>query len=58
MVVGDRAETDILMAKNEGMYSTLVLSGVEKRENIKIKPDFIIDSIKELPELIINITQQ
>jgi len=50
IIVGDRIETDILFAKNCGVKSALVLSGISKKEDIKeIKPDFVLDSIVNLP---------
>jgi len=51
--VGDRLETDIQFAKRSGIKSVLVLTGVSRKEDIKeIKPDFVIDTVNELPELL------
>ena len=53
LMVGDRLETDILMAKQEGLKSCFVLSGVSRREEIEktgLTPDYIIESIAELPK--------
>ncbi|MBC7222380.1 HAD-IIA family hydrolase [Candidatus Bipolaricaulota bacterium] len=53
-VVGDRLETDIRMAKDHGLLGILVLTGVTKPEDLKrssIKPDYVLESIAELPEL-------
>jgi len=50
VMVGDRPETDILMAERAGLYSILVLSGVTKKENlphIRVKPDAVVDSVKD-----------
>jgi len=54
-LVGDRLYTDILLAKNAGILSVLVLSGETKREDVEfsdIKPDIIVKNIKELLNLI------
>jgi arabinose operon protein AraL len=54
-VIGDRMETDILMAQDFGMNSILVLSGVTKKEDLltekKIKPDYVLTDISELSNL-------
>ncbi len=53
-IVGDRLGTDITAGKRAGLTTILVLSGVSKRRDIvkargmKITPDFVIDSIKDL----------
>lgn len=54
-VVGDRLYTDILSAKNAGVTSICVLSGETTLADIErsdIKPDFILNSIKDLYEII------
>ena len=54
-VVGDRLHTDILAAKNAGVTSICVLSGETTLADIErsdIKPDFILNSIKDLYEII------
>jgi NagD protein len=51
LMVGDRIETDILMARNAGCRSALVLTGVTSREAAEssdIRPDFLLGSIVEL----------
>ncbi len=51
VVLGDRMETDILLAKNVGMYSVLALTGATSRAqltNYNFAPDYIIDSIADL----------
>jgi HAD superfamily hydrolase (TIGR01457 family) len=51
ILIGDRLETDILMAQNNGIRSALVLSGVTKKKQLEIsyiKPDFILNSIGDL----------
>ncbi|MBU0586001.1 HAD-IIA family hydrolase [Candidatus Micrarchaeota archaeon] len=59
VMVGDRIDTDIGMAKNAEIKSVLVLTGVSKKQDLEgkeeIKPDWIIESVSELPELIIKI---
>ena len=55
LMVGDRIETDILMAKQEGLKSCFVLSGVSCREDIEktgLHPNFIVESIAELPGIL------
>lgn len=55
LMVGDRLETDILMAKQEGLKSCFVLSGVSCREEMEetgLKPDFVLDSVAGLPEIL------
>jgi 4-nitrophenyl phosphatase len=50
-MVGDRLTTDILGAKNAGLHTILVLSGVSKLEDIKtqnIQPDFVFADIADL----------
>lgn len=49
--VGDRADTDMLFAKNAGVKSIFVLSGSSKVEDLNgIKPNLILNSVKEIPE--------
>lgn len=51
ILIGDRLETDILMANQNGISSALVLSGVTKKEQLdfnQIKPDFVLNSIADL----------
>lgn len=55
LVVGDRIETDIKFAKNAGLKSVLVLTGISNKghlKKIKEKPDYILESVLCLPELI------
>jgi 4-nitrophenyl phosphatase len=55
-MVGDRLETDIAFAKRGGWRSVLTLSGVSTADTAAshaIKPDHIIESIAELPHLLI-----
>ena len=53
--VGDRLYTDIKVAVNANVDSVCVLSGESSLEDIKnyeSKPTYILDSIKDLPELL------
>lgn len=53
-MVGDRLETDMKMAKENGLLAILTLTGVAKEEDLKkggFSPDFVIPSIAELPKL-------
>ena len=55
VVVGDRIYTDILVGVNAGIISVMVLSGETKMEDLEkysYRPTYIINSIKELPELL------
>ncbi len=55
LMVGDQLSTDILMAKREGMMSALVLTGVSSRAEAmegKISPDFVVESIREIPGVV------
>lgn len=53
-MVGDRLETDIKMGIDYGLNSVLVLTGIANKQLIKesiYKPDFILDSIRDIPNL-------
>ena len=53
-MVGDDIRADICGAKNAGMKAVLVRTGKYHRDALddsKIKPDFIINSIADLPRL-------
>jgi phosphoglycolate/pyridoxal phosphate phosphatase family enzyme len=55
LMVGDRLETDMKMALENGITAVLVLTGVtsEKEvENSDIKPDFVVQNIGELRSLL------
>ncbi len=55
ITIGDRLETDIRFARNAGIKSILVFTGISQREDIeksRDKPDYVLKSIKELPGLI------
>ena len=53
MVVGDRPETDLALGVSEGWETILVLSGVtESAAGVAPPPDYIVDSIAEIPGLV------
>lgn len=57
LLVGDRLSTDIRMGKESKIQTILVLSGVTSQADIaesSIKPDYVIDNLTFLPQLIEN----
>ena len=53
-MVGDRLETDVVMAKENGLVAILTLSGVSSRGDLtaaRVQPDYVIESVAELPAL-------
>ncbi len=53
VMVGDRLDTDILVAKNAGARSVLVLTGVNNRTDAEeapdeLKPDFVMETLGEM----------
>ncbi|MBS3737195.1 MAG: HAD-IIA family hydrolase [Candidatus Bipolaricaulota bacterium] len=55
LLVGDRLETDIKMALENGITAALVLTGVTSEdvvENSEINPDFVLDDIGKLKSLL------
>ncbi len=51
VMVGDRLETDMLMAARAGLKSVLVLTGVtsaEDLDHLPVRPDLILSSVSEL----------
>ncbi|HEU67868.1 MAG TPA: HAD-IIA family hydrolase [Candidatus Acetothermia bacterium] len=53
-MVGDRGETDVRMAKENGLVAILTLTGVTRRGDLgalAVQPDHVIESLAELPEL-------
>ena len=51
LVVGDRLETDVVMAQRAGAASALVLTGVTRRESLSsspVQPDYVLESVVEL----------
>ena len=54
LMVGDRLETDMLMGKNAGMATALVLTGVTQRDDIphsSVEPDVILESIVDILDI-------
>lgn len=59
LMVGDRLETDILMGKQAGIHTALVLTGITRKEDIEhaaFKPDYVIDSVNDLLTVSVNAT--
>jgi len=51
LVVGDRLETDVVMAQRAGAASALVLTGVTRREHLarsSIQPDYVLESVADI----------
>ncbi len=51
LVVGDRLETDMVMARRAGAASALVLTGVTHRQALAdspVQPDYVLESLVEL----------
>ena len=56
ILIGDRLETDIKMAKDSGMAAGIVLTGVTDEKTLKessLHPDFIFQSIADVDNLLI-----
>src|SRR4030042_1742269 len=59
ILIGDRLETDIKMAKEFGMAAGIVLTGVTDEKTLKeskltsIQPDFVFESIADVENLLI-----
>ncbi len=59
LVVGDRLETDILMGREAGARTALVLTGVTRREDLAtspVQPDYVLENIGGLLELLYQTT--
>lgn len=55
LVIGDRLETDMLMAQRAGAASALVLTGVTRRESLahsSVQPDYVLESVADLSRLV------
>jgi phosphoglycolate/pyridoxal phosphate phosphatase family enzyme len=51
VMVGDRIDTDIVMGKQQGLATVLVLSGITREDDpriAEIRPDLVLGSIREL----------
>lgn len=56
LVVGDRLETDMVMGKQAGAKTALVLTGVTRREHLAaspMRPDYVLENIGEVLGLVI-----
>jgi phosphoglycolate/pyridoxal phosphate phosphatase family enzyme len=52
-MVGDRPETDMLMARRAGLAGVLVLSGVtgaDELDALEVEPDYVLESVAALAE--------
>ncbi len=55
LVVGDRLETDILMGREAGARTAVVLTGVTRREHLAtspVQPDYVLQDISGLLDLL------
>lgn len=53
-MVGDRPETDMLMARRAGLSAVLVLTGVtsaEDLDSLAVQPDYVLSSVAEIAQL-------
>ncbi|MAS33910.1 MAG: HAD family hydrolase [Anaerolineaceae bacterium] len=53
LMTGDRLETDILMGRQAGMKTAIVLTGASTREQAEqqdVPPDFVLNNIGEIPD--------
>jgi len=54
-MVGDRPETDMLMARNAGLAAVLVLSGITTRQdldNLPVQPDIVLEGVSEIAHVL------
>lgn len=55
LVVGDRLETDMVMGREAGARTALVLTGVTRREQLAhapVRPDYVLENIGQVIELL------
>ncbi len=55
VMIGDRLDTDIKLAKDFGLFSILVLTGVSKKEDVdrfSVQPDMVVENLGVLKELL------
>jgi len=60
-MVGDSLAGDIIGAKNAGLKAIMVKTGNFNEKELsesKIKPDYLIDSIKDLPDLLLQLSRK
>lgn len=58
LMVGDRLETDILMGKQAGIPTALVLTGITRKEDLAsspYQPDYVLSSVRELLSKCVNL---
>ncbi|NLJ48855.1 MAG: HAD-IIA family hydrolase [Candidatus Atribacteria bacterium] len=56
ILIGDRLDTDIVLAKQQNIFSILVLTGVHQGEDVKktgIIPDMIVENLIELKKIML-----
>ena len=56
ILIGDRLDTDIILAKQHNIFSILVLTGVHQGEDVKktgIIPDMIVENLIELKKIML-----
>lgn len=63
LLLGDRYETDIVAGKRAGVKTCLVLTGVTKMDEVekltsKQKPDYIIENLRKLKEIVLDVSVQ
>ena len=63
IMIGDQFKTDIQFAKNIGARSTIVLTGVTTKDDVaainpELKPDFVRDSVRDIPDLVKEINEK
>lgn len=54
-IIGDRIDTDVLLGKNCGVFTILVLTGVSEREEVSsspVRPDVVVNTLGELQEFV------
>ena len=53
VIIGDRLDTDVKLAKDLGLFSILVLTGVSKKEDLSrftAQPDMVVENLEILKE--------
>ncbi len=57
IMIGDRLQTDILMGRNAGMKTALVMTGITNQKDMKgidIYPNYLLDSIAQIQDIFSN----
>ena len=55
VLIGDECDSDILTGKKLGYFTVLVRSGIDKEPARDIKPDFVMDSIGDLRNYLLDV---